>query len=534
MNKKDKFLITLFLAQMVVVHSNMPMESYANSMGLHRGESEESDFQRGRYRDAEGILFQMRHKDIAALKKNFREGDVYRGGRMLEHLAAAEGFMEGLAWLREQRDFISIGDHRGLKPMHYAFQNGFKEVALFCVTHSTSPMCEAAELGSIEMLEFLVSQGLDISEYNEFGSQPIHTASEAGHLAVLEWLVERGAGVEARSEAGQVPLHYAANQENIEILDCLLDRGADINGISGSGEQQAFNLSPPFFSAIGGGHVRALDWFVEHGVEPNTIDCQGTYLIHCMGAEMHVEVLEWLMRHGADVTALDEEGASLSGTAFKVGWVCVFDEVVSWGCTLDTLFLNSLKGYRQENDLHKQSILRNVGWREIPDCEAMLPEECKDWQEAWCDRGEFLLAISSGASLTFETLPSSLSADVVLCYLAGRGELVHLERLIANQRGLITKNGYKKSFICSAANGHVAILKLLAGHIPSLKRSVGERALAVAIGQGQIDVVIYLIGESVPIDSAGRLLRYHLIGKELYSLRLRNWYQHVFNWGWHR
>ncbi len=86
-------------------------------------------------------------------------------------------------------------------------------VALFVSSSaSAEPLHDAAEVGDIEQVTRLVTEGANVNAEDPDGLTPLHWAALKGHEGVAELLIAEGANVNAKDSEGLTPLHWAARQ----------------------------------------------------------------------------------------------------------------------------------------------------------------------------------------------------------------------------------------------------------------------------------------------------------------------------------
>ena len=73
----------------------------------------------------------------------------------------------------------------------------------------------AAEKGNLEVVKFLVEEGVDVHTYDDCA---LCGAAEKGHLEVVKFLVAKGADVHARDNYA---LRWAADKGHLEIVKFL-------------------------------------------------------------------------------------------------------------------------------------------------------------------------------------------------------------------------------------------------------------------------------------------------------------------------
>jgi len=131
----------------------------------------------------------------------------------------------------------------------------------------------AARNPSVEVLQYLVSQGADVNAKNNKGDTPLHCAAIYNpSVEVLQYLVSQGADVNAKNKYGGTPLYNAASNHNDAILKYLVSQGADAG--SGFWSQMLCN-------AIESKHnVDVLKYLISRGADVNEKDCFGKTSLH--------------------------------------------------------------------------------------------------------------------------------------------------------------------------------------------------------------------------------------------------------------
>lgn len=90
------------------------------------------------------------------------------------------------------------------------------------------PLWYAAEAGHLDVVRWLVSEGVNINERNIDGKTACYIASAKNNLAVVEFLTASGADVTILNKNNQSPLYVAAANGYLEIVRTLCQSAEDV------------------------------------------------------------------------------------------------------------------------------------------------------------------------------------------------------------------------------------------------------------------------------------------------------------------
>lgn len=165
-----------------------------------------------------------------------------------------------------------------------------------CRRCELTPLCFAALLGRIEVVEHLVQCGADVNASAiGYGFTPLCLAAVGGHLQVVEFLLENQASVEAAYGTGVTPLYAASRMGHSDVARILLDAGADMNAVCSEG-------FTPLYMASKYGHLHAARVLVEAGADVNCGEAKFDFTpLHVATKSGRVEVVRLLVKSGSDV-----------------------------------------------------------------------------------------------------------------------------------------------------------------------------------------------------------------------------------------
>ena len=134
-------------------------------------------------------------------------------------------------------------------------------VATYC---GGTPLYEAARLGALRSVEFLIGAGADLNATNKHDLTPLMSACSLGKTKgsqVVMRLIEAGANVKYVRVADEMTaLKFAVGCCPAETIQALIDHGAEVDGPSGT-DQTALMI------AASHNNVAALEVLVKNGAD---------------------------------------------------------------------------------------------------------------------------------------------------------------------------------------------------------------------------------------------------------------------------
>ncbi|VAI38124.1 unnamed protein product [Triticum turgidum subsp. durum] len=170
------------------------------------------------------------------------------GGRPL-HLAAGAGRVEVCRYLVEDlRLDVNQLNCQGHTPLYLSAYFGRAAAATYLLDHGADPLASklrsplygAAMQGHCEMLEMLLSRGLDV-DLNSVQGTALHAAACYKQHGMMKILLEHHADPNKVCYLNNTPLSLAMRQRDMstELLECaklLIKAGADVNFIDLDGD----------------------------------------------------------------------------------------------------------------------------------------------------------------------------------------------------------------------------------------------------------------------------------------------------------
>jgi len=162
--------------------------------------------------------------------------DLY--GKTPLHIAAERNSeVEILKYLISQGADVNMKDNEGKMPFDLALEKGsFVKILEFLVpqrSYVNGQLLHKAIQNNcpVEILEIIVSQGVDVNSLGERDWTPLHKAvHKKSNVEIIECLVSHGANFNAKDDNDETPLHWAAAfSDTMGILKYLVSIGANVN-----------------------------------------------------------------------------------------------------------------------------------------------------------------------------------------------------------------------------------------------------------------------------------------------------------------
>nr|XP_042905260.1 uncharacterized protein LOC107454385 [Parasteatoda tepidariorum] len=172
----------------------------------------------------------------------------------------------------------------------------------------------AAEKGHLEIVKILIRNGANASaEVYDIGSKYCHIASKFGRRNILEFFFSEGGNANETDKVGWTLLHYAAENNDVDFVEYIVDNGANIHAESNDTGMKPIHIA----SQSGCGKV--LDYFLFKGVDVDTVNKLGYTSLHLAASEGKLETVEVLLKHKANIHAADEDGNQAIHFSSKFG-----------------------------------------------------------------------------------------------------------------------------------------------------------------------------------------------------------------------
>ncbi|EKR54652.1 ankyrin repeat domain-containing protein [Leptospira interrogans] len=181
-------------------------------------------------------------------------------------------------------------------------------------THKQNLLHEACKWDRLEIIEYLISKGLDVNAKDELGLTPLMIAVSTKHRYYnkdsnsvttssissekIRYLLLKGADPLAKSKSGMTLLHYAAYRGLDWFVEDLIAAKMDPN----ASDQNGWT---PLHSATSGGHKNTVEILIRKGGNPKVKSEEGYTLIHIAAGHggANLDLIPFLIQNGANINA---------------------------------------------------------------------------------------------------------------------------------------------------------------------------------------------------------------------------------------
>ena len=420
------------------------------------------------------------YKDIVSLLLN--EGcpiDVVDSvGRSLIHFAVAYGHIDILEMLARHGGDINMADDEDQIPLHIAALRGqFESVRTLLrlggkksmtkvAESSGTPLHMAVAEGHKDIVSLLLNEGCPIDVVDSEGRGLIHIAVKHGQIDMMMMLAGQRLDVNMGDNRGMTPLHYAAGSGQLEVVYTLLTLGGKesmtkVAGIAGT----------PLHIAVGEGHKDVVSFLLSEGCPIDVVNNNGSSLIHVAITCDQIEMFEMLAEQGLDVNLVNNEGLTPLHLAAAKGLLKVVRTLLRSG--------------------GKESMTNLAGTAGTP-LHLAVGNGHKDIVS---------LLLSEGCPIDVVTTEGRTAIHIAA--LTNQTDMIEI---LANQ-GLDVNLGDNEDMTplhYAAGHDQLEVLHTLMtlGARESMTKVAGKAGtpLHIAVGEGNKDVVLFLLSEGCPID----------------------------------
>jgi uncharacterized protein len=161
----------------------------------------------------------------------------------------------------------------------------------------------AVSQSKLQVARVLHAAGADV-HYTAKGIGTAHLAAQSGSVALLKWLQTEGVDLRARNDSLEMPLHYACSSNKLDAARYLLDLPGAAADAHASGTKQQ---TPVYYAALSGADS-IVQLLLQRGA---SIDVRSAGRSTPLMAAKTALVVKLLLAAGADATAVDSRHCSV-------------------------------------------------------------------------------------------------------------------------------------------------------------------------------------------------------------------------------
>ncbi len=252
-----------------------------------------------------------------------------------QHVAAFNGYLETVKLLMQKGGFMDChGELWIIKPK--GKEKGKVSYTQKCIYGK--PIHATASSGRNQVIDYMLSQGIDVDAKDKDDSTPLHWAAWYGQTATAEYLISKGADVNAKDIGGETPLHRAAVFGQAKTAENLISKGADVNAKDDDGRT-------PLSRAAEKGHTKIAGFLISKGADVNARNNYGMTPLHLAARYGRTATAEFIISKGADVNAKDKLGWTPLHLAAKNDRAKTAELLISKGAEINPLITADRPGH---------------------------------------------------------------------------------------------------------------------------------------------------------------------------------------------
>lgn len=151
----------------------------------------------------------------------------------------------------------------GNEELFFHLRSSTSEPSADCCIFGRTLLHAATEKGSVNVLERLLDDGMEIDVRDSFGRTSLFLAASLGEEGAFRFLLSRGPNLEVRDCASHSLMETAARGNHVSIMKILFDQGCNVN-------EQALSMHGgcfPLHAAAENGCFEAVNFLVMHGAD---------------------------------------------------------------------------------------------------------------------------------------------------------------------------------------------------------------------------------------------------------------------------
>ncbi|XP_045249823.1 ankyrin repeat and death domain-containing protein 1B isoform X12 [Macaca fascicularis] len=217
------------------------------------------------------------------------------------HFAVGRNHLSAVDFLLKHKARVDVADKHGLTVIHLAAWSGSLEVMLMLVKAGADQRAKnqdgmnalhfAAQSNHVRIVEYLI-QDLhlkDLNQPDELNISSLQIATRNGHASLVNFLLSENVDLHQKVEPKESPLHLAVINNHITVVNSLLSAQHDINILNQ--KQQT-----PLHVAADCGNVELVETLLKAGCDLKAVDKQGKTALAVASRSNHSLVVDMLIK----------------------------------------------------------------------------------------------------------------------------------------------------------------------------------------------------------------------------------------------
>ncbi|XP_046571006.1 ankyrin repeat domain-containing protein 17-like [Haliotis rubra] len=177
-----------------------------------------------------------------------------------------------------------------------------------------TPVMHAVHAGDMDVFNFLVEKGADLSKVGIEKKNILHVACAGENVEIIKNLLKHDiVDIDSRDKDGLTPVMYTAKDGCKDVFDVLVKWGADLSLLDDDND----NI---LHLACGGNSIEIVKYLLKHNiVDINSRDRKEYTPAMIAACEGHEAVFFLLVDHEADLTIMNDVGDNILDIACKGG-----------------------------------------------------------------------------------------------------------------------------------------------------------------------------------------------------------------------
>ncbi len=223
----------------------------------------------------------------------------------------------------------------------------------------------AASLQDFEVVDYMISKGLDINSTDDDGNGIFHYAALTGEASIMETLADTyGVNTAANTATNENAIIFASRKSTRSGVTTPLSFYQFLAG--------EYDLDPAITPDNGvtalhniasrSKDIETFRWFIEQGVDPNAVDNQGNNVLVNAAGRATPEIMDYLTGLTTDINHQNKEGISALTQAVRNNTTDVIRQLLANGADVkvtdrngNSLGFHLVDTYRDEDDFKSRA-----------------------------------------------------------------------------------------------------------------------------------------------------------------------------------